>query len=47
MIADQTKIPRHRLKSAVTYTNMVEVFVDDFIPATNNPSLSQLTHLSR
>ena len=34
-------------KEAVTYTNLVEVFVNEFIAATNNPSLSHLTHLSR
>ena len=39
--------PRHRLTSEVTYTNLVEVFVDDFISVTNHPSLSQLTHLLR
>ena len=47
MISYQTENPRHRIKSAVTYTNMVEVFVYDFIAATNNPYLSHLTDFSR
>ena len=43
MIAYQMDNPSHNLKSAFTYTNMVEVFVDNFIAATNNLSLSHLT----
>ena len=46
MIAYQTDNPSHRIKSSVTYTNIVEVFVYDFIAETNNPSLSHLTHFS-
>ena len=46
MIADQTEKQRHKIKELVTYTNLVELFVDDFIAATSNPSLSHLTHLS-
>ena len=47
MIADQTENPRHSITAAVKCTNMVEVFVEDFISATNNPSLSHFRHLSR
>ena len=43
-IAYQKENPMQRLKSAVTYTNLIEVFVEDFIAAINNPSLSHLTH---
>ena len=38
---------RHRSKAAVTYKNLVKVFVDNFITATNNPSLPYLTDFSR
>ena len=44
MIADQIENSSHRLMEEVTYTNMVEVFVDDFIAVTKNPSLPQLSH---
>ena len=37
----------HRLHAAATYTNLIEVFVDDFIAITNNGSHEHLTHLSR
>ena len=47
MIAHKKDNPRHRIKVAVTYTHMFEVFVYDFIAAKNNPSLSHLTHFSR
>ena len=47
MIAYKTENPRHRLKASVTYINLVKLFVDNFMAATNNPSLSHLTHLSR
>ena len=47
MIAYQTDNHRHRLNTAVSYKNLVGVFVDYFITATKNPSLSHLTHLSR
>ena len=44
MIVYQTDNPNHRIKAAVTYANIVELFVYGFIAATNNPSLSHLTH---
>ena len=47
MIADQTEKPWHSVTEAVKYTNMLEVFVDDFISAAKKPSLSHLTYLSR
>ena len=47
MIAYKTYSQRHRLKSVVTYTNMVELFVYDFITATNNPSLSHIKYFLR
>ena len=31
MIAYQTDNPRHKIQSAVTYTNTVEIFVDDLL----------------
>ena len=39
MIEYKTENPRHRLTTAITYTNLVEVFVDNFIVARNNPFL--------
>ena len=47
MIEDQTENPRHRLTEAVTYTNLVEVSINDFIFTTKNLSLPHLTHFSR
>ena len=47
MISDQTENPRHRLMASVTYTHMVELSTDNFISATNNLSLSYLTHFLR
>ena len=38
---------RHRLISAVTYKNLVKVFVDESIAVTNNPYLSHPTHFYR
>ena len=43
MIAYKTENPHHRLMSAVTYTKLVEVFVDNFIATTNNLYLSHFT----
>ena len=40
--------PRHRLTAAITYANLVEVFVDDFIAATNaTGDATHLLHFSR
>jgi len=36
-----------RLQATATYLNLVEVFVDDFIGATNNTSPEHLEHFSR
>ena len=36
-----------RLTAAATFTNLVEVFVDDFIAATNNSTEDHLRHFSR
>ena len=36
-----------RLHAAAAYTNLIEVFVDDFIATTNNGSHDHLKHLSR
>ena len=36
-----------RLQAVAAYTNLIEVFVDDFIAATNNPSPEHLEHFSR
>ena len=47
MIAHNPENLRHRIKDTVTNTNMVEVFVNYFIAATNNPSLSHLAHFLR
>ena len=47
MVEYQTDNPRHRIKAAVIYKNLVGLFVYDFIAATKNPSLSHLTHFSR
>ena len=37
----------HRLSAAASYVNLVEVFVDDFIGATNNSAMKHLEHFSR
>ena len=36
-----------RIEAAANFVNLVEVFVDDYIGATNNGSLQHLTNLSR
>jgi len=36
-----------RLSAAASYVNLVEVFVDDFIGATNNSTMKHLEHFSR
>ena len=37
----------HRLNAAAHVTNLMEVFVDDFIAATNNTSKEHLAHFSK
>ena len=37
----------NRLTAAASYVNLIEVFVDDFIGATNNRNIDHLTNLSR
>ena len=37
----------HRLQATATFTNLVEVFVDDFIAATNCTDKHHLEHFSR
>lgn len=37
----------NRLSAAAAYVNLVEVFVDDFIGATNNSNIAHLEHFSR
>ena len=47
MIANQTGNPWHRQTDSLTYTNLVKLFLDDFIAATNNPYQSHITNLLR
>ena len=47
MLATATTEATQRLQAAATYTNLMEVFVDDFIAATNGGSREHLTQLSR
>ena len=44
MVPTSTSNPVARLQAAATYVNLTEVFVDDFIGATNNTTISHLTH---
>ena len=47
MLNKATASAQFRLQATPTFINLVEVFVDDFIGATNNLSEDYLTHFSR
>ena len=47
MMGPTANTAQHRLTAAITYSNLVEVFVDDFIAATNNADPTHLRHFSR
>ena len=47
IVTEENHNTRHRLTAALSYTNLVEVFVDNFIAATKKTKLTHLTHFSR
>lgn len=47
LMLDDVDPPFLRLHAAMTFNTLLEVFVDDFIAATNNTSSDALRHLSR
>ena len=47
MLANTKTSVAQRLLATATFTNLVEVFVDDFIAATNNTDSKHLEHFSR
>ena len=47
MVNETKESAMSRLQAAAAFVNLVEVFVDDFVGATNNSDKSHLQHFSR
>ena len=47
MVKEEKHGTRHRLTPEFSYTNLMEIFSDNFIAATNNLKLTHLTHFPR